>query len=575
MLRANPARPPRAADSHDRPADERGYGSGHELDDLQDFDELDAMTDYARADQKESDAAPPPPPEPEATDGGKGDEDEPFVIADPVAAFRRDRAAARRRPTKEVEAEKAKADEADVEAGGIIDEDPTGGAFEQSSSLSGTTPAVDAAPPPVDEDDDVPIALADDDDDEPLAVEVPAVEEDPEPTVIAEVAPPPAVDADEPEIEDEPEPIAAAPVAEAPAPPPAAEEPDDDEEDEPELPAVAPKITQIEEVEDDVAPPPPAWSRPATGAGLGGPPSPGEMARDLTWHVCPFCGAKNESAAAPCSQCGRYDSEETRAAVVRQMGPWHARLPGADAGGPGMRFATLQEMVRAGEIRSGTVVKGPATRNLWRFAARTRGLSQMFGLCWNCSRRLQASAPGEPTDDFCIYCGALLDTPSNPDQQLEAVVPVADARSPARQTPPPRPSLPEDQDLHRPLPGAAAANRRALPGPVDLDDDDDSDDGIRDLAPLSDSRGDGLLSQPELASVFNLGYDPDADDDGRPSGRRGRGGRTPWGRYLLGLLVLLALLAAAAWAAWEFGLLDGVFPPPTAPAAPSPAALDV
>ena len=48
---------------------------------------------------------------------------------------------------------------------------------------------------------------------------------------------------------------------------------------------------------------------------------------------------------------------------------------------PGMRFETLLSFVRKGRVRARSVVRGPTTHQLWRFAAHVKGLSREFGLC--------------------------------------------------------------------------------------------------------------------------------------------------------------------------------------------------
>ena len=137
-------------------------------------------------------------------------------------------------------------------------------------------------------------------------------------------------------------------------------------------------------------------------------------------HVCPFCGTRRDDPAAECPACGLPDTEETRGATVARVGPWfvlQARNPSA----PGMRFSVLRELVLNGQISAGSILRGPATHQLWTYAARVRGLAHLFGVCWSCNRRLPNPQPGEDVDDFCVYCGALQSPPTNPDQQLEAL----------------------------------------------------------------------------------------------------------------------------------------------------------
>lgn len=502
----------------------------------------------------------------------------------PRAEGRR-RAAARRRGPGEAETDSGEDASGKISAndldGGITDDDPTGGAFEQTLSMSGgsqthaTSDATSDASAGVDRRQDaggardaartptapMPDVPPDSERHSPRpqsAAGAPAPVEPVEPVEFDEEeadhveeheggpddideelgvptaeAPPADVEA---EIEAE---AAASEQAHTPEPKPApvaGHHDDGDDEDEPPAedvtPATPPKITHLSEVDTsgDVTPP---WAT-APAAELPSVPSRGEMARSLTWHVCPFCGHKNESAHTPCESCGMMDSTEARTATVRRGGPWFVRQPG-NPGGPGMKFAVMQDLVRSGEIRSGTVIRGPSTQQLWTFAARVRGLAHLFGLCWNCNRRLQAPEPGEQADDFCIYCGALLDAPSNPDQQLEAVRPTDPSR----------------------LRGGAdrsPAGQRALPSPHDAGGRDDS---VRSenrqsslpapepLALTDDPEGKGLLTTAELERVFNFSHsrrgeileqDADHDDSGGIVGR-----------IILGLAALAVVAAVVLW----------------------------
>ncbi len=316
------------------------------------------------------------------------------------------------------------------------------------------------------------------------------------------------------------------------------------------------EITEIREVTDrgrDVTSMP-GWVRQPT-PNQQSIPSRGELARHLAWHVCPFCGHRNESARHACAKCGRVDTDDTRRATVRRQGPWFLQQPD-NPNAPGVRFAVLQEMVRTGEIHSGSVVRGPTTTQLWTFAARVRGLGHLFGLCWKCNRRLLPPEPGETPDDFCIYCGALLEAPGNPDQQLEAVreatpkvgdvnaKPTTPALSAADQ-----PRVSEGQRYRN-------ASRRRPPGSFDDEYTDEFARGsgeAEDFTPLDieeapaildDRGGDGLLSQQELAAVFDL-------DRRRLGGAMRRGPGVPWGKLLLGFIVVV-LVGALAFAVFNY-----------------------
>ena len=238
-------------------------------------------------------------------------------------------------------------------------------------------------------------------------------------------------------------------------------------------------------VEGNVAPRPVQVVRPSPAAAAAKSPSP------LNKHVCPFCGMKRDDPTAICVGCGLPDNEGTRGATVARVGPWFVLQP-RNPSAPGMRFSVLRELVRSGQVAAGSVVRGPATQQLWTYAARVRGLAHLFGVCWSCNRRLPAPKPGEEPDDFCVYCGAMQTAPTNPDQQLEAlgtsetigtgvsnlagqVASALTGQSPIqyRETTPATPPT-----VRRPLP-------RLLP-------------------PAPRDGGDALLTTRELATAFNL-----------------------------------------------------------------------
>jgi hypothetical protein len=164
-------------------------------------------------------------------------------------------------------------------------------------------------------------------------------------------------------------------------------------------------------------------------------------------QACPFCGAVSERSAGPCPRCGMENTPEARKATKVRIGPWYvlqARNPAA----PGMRFDTLITFVRKGRVRARSVVRGPTTHQLWRFAAHVKGLSREFGLCFSCGSAIETTA------NICPQCNRLQEPPINPDVLLEA----EDA--------PPRPAAASPvvyRELPEPLAPVAAA---AAPAPA-------------------------------------------------------------------------------------------------------------
>jgi hypothetical protein len=91
------------------------------------------------------------------------------------------------------------------------------------------------------------------------------------------------------------------------------------------------------------------------------------------------------------------DTPLTRRSTQARLGPWYV-LQDRNPAAPGMSFATLLTHVRKGQITSSSIVRGPTTQQMWTFAARTRGLSREFGLCWRCAAEIP------PTADLCPDC---------------------------------------------------------------------------------------------------------------------------------------------------------------------------
>lgn len=158
-------------------------------------------------------------------------------------------------------------------------------------------------------------------------------------------------------------------------------------------------------------------------------------------QACPFCGSVSERSASACARCGMENTPEARKATKSRIGPWYvlqARNPAA----PGMRFETLLSFVRKGRVRARSVVRGPTTHQLWRFAAHVKGLSREFGLCFSCGSAI------DPTANICPQCNRLQEPPVNPDVLLENEG--DDARAP----------------IYRELPSPPAAQQPAVPVPA-------------------------------------------------------------------------------------------------------------
>ena len=84
-------------------------------------------------------------------------------------------------------------------------------------------------------------------------------------------------------------------------------------------------------------------------------------------HVCPFCGMVKDQAEAACPRCTMENTAASRQATKARIGPWYV-LQTRNPASPGMKFDTLLAFVRKGKIRARSIVRGPTTHQLWRFA---------------------------------------------------------------------------------------------------------------------------------------------------------------------------------------------------------------
>lgn len=128
--------------------------------------------------------------------------------------------------------------------------------------------------------------------------------------------------------------------------------------------------------------------------------------------VCPFCGAATEGHQTVCPKCTMENTPAARKATKSRIGPWYvlqARNPAA----PGMKWETLLGFVRKGRIKPQSIVRGPTTHQLWRFAAHVKALSREFGVCYSCGGAI------DPAANLCPQCNRLQEPPINPDTLLE------------------------------------------------------------------------------------------------------------------------------------------------------------
>lgn len=131
-------------------------------------------------------------------------------------------------------------------------------------------------------------------------------------------------------------------------------------------------------------------------------------------YVCPFCGAVREQPDGICPRCTMENSGTTRQATKARIGPWYV-LQTRNPAAPGMKFETLLAFIAKGRVKARSIVRGPTTHQLWRFAAHVKGLSREFGVCYGCGE-----AVGRTTT-LCPHCNRPQDPPINPDVFLETI----------------------------------------------------------------------------------------------------------------------------------------------------------
>ncbi|MEM8874390.1 MAG: hypothetical protein AAGD32_09030 [Planctomycetota bacterium] len=128
--------------------------------------------------------------------------------------------------------------------------------------------------------------------------------------------------------------------------------------------------------------------------------------------ICPFCAAIRSAVAdEACPRCSLPDTPATRTATSARLGPWFVfqrRNPAA----PGMNWTTLRQLIDQGRVKPRSVVRGPTTGQLWVPASKARGVSRLFGLCWQCGESIAKTA------ELCPECNADQVPPGDPDALL-------------------------------------------------------------------------------------------------------------------------------------------------------------
>jgi hypothetical protein len=261
---------------------------------------------------------------------------------------------------------------------------------------------------------------------------------------------------------------------------------------------------------------------------------PAEVAKPAVpvMSVCPFCGAISEKGDGPCSRCKMENSAMTRQATRARVGPWYV-MQSRNPSAPGMKCSTLLALIRKGQVTPRSVIRGPTTFQLWRFAARVKGISREFGLCYSCGGEVQRNST------FCARCSRSQELPPNPDALLENEP--QSSKAVYREIKPPRPAAPapserrhdaQNSDTVRP---PASTDNDPLRGPRPQTQIPSAAETMAELADLPSPHNapsdlqtrprqrpqEGVLTARELAAAFSLQYDPTMD--GGPPRRRSTG----------------------------------------------------
>lgn len=246
-------------------------------------------------------------------------------------------------------------------------------------------------------------------------------------------------------------------------------------------------------------------------------------------QVCPFCGAVTEQQEGPCPRCTMENNPASRQATKSRIGPWYV-LQTRNPAAPGMRFDTLLGFVRKGRVKAKSIVRGPTTHQLWRFAAHVKGLSREFGVCYSCGGGIEKAA------DLCPHCNRSQDPPANPDVFLEGQD---------------QPALAGKIPVYRELEAPLLGDETVVPPVRPLREPEPSGSAQPTAEPRSTRKNtDGFLTAQDLAAAFKLDFQPKSrhgrQQTAPPAQRPRAKVRKPrrWGRKILLLMVLGGASAA-------------------------------
>jgi hypothetical protein len=221
-----------------------------------------------------------------------------------------------------------------------------------------------------------------------------------------------------------------------------------------------------------------------------------------------------------------------------RIGPWFV-LQSRNPAAPGMKYETLVTFVRKGRVKAQSIVRGPTTHQLWRFASSVKGLSREFGVCYSCGN------PVTLEQSVCPHCNRQQTLPANPDvflenQEQESAGPVNDDATPlvAEDISGPRITLNARGE-------ATTGNGQSQPFTGQYDPRPKKGDGFLTTADLANAfklevDQKGRRKNQKKSMVSPIGADVEQYSTNRPRRRR------HWFRWMA-LLLLLAGIAAVAY----------------------------
>jgi hypothetical protein len=121
------------------------------------------------------------------------------------------------------------------------------------------------------------------------------------------------------------------------------------------------------------------------------------MARALRLILCPYCG-HTQPQTDRCVECGGLFEPLSRKATQITMGPWFIRDKRVPFR-PGCSFEIIARMVKAGKIKTNTVMRGPTTHQFWSVARNVPGVAHLLGYCHKCGSHVKKEHVACPTCD--------------------------------------------------------------------------------------------------------------------------------------------------------------------------------